>query len=280
MRGVRLWSIGDRLNRVVVAWCVAALALGYLTPASAYYKAPAPTPNRSATQNSGSFSVLSARNSPASTLEVPSSAAVGSIEDESAQPEAPPSNGTSPCVNCDPDPDTPVGEAEIPNGAANYDAGSSDFDMDDVATSWIGLSLSRDHRRLKSGEYASGLIVVAVEPGSPGAAAGLQPRIEGKARKAVEMATLAAGMAFTPAMIGVAIVNSIQLDESYDMIIGIDGDRIMNVVDFEDHLCAVRAGEIVYLNLVRNGVRLQIPVPIPSDMATPYCSSVSRLIAR
>jgi len=280
MRGVRLWCKGDLLNGIVVARCVAALALGYLTPASGYHKGPSSTQHRSATQSSGSLPVLSARNSPASTLEVPTSAADGSIEDESAQPEAPPSNGTDPSVNSDPDPDTPVGEAEIPNGVANYDAGSSDFDMDDVATSWIGLSLSRDRRRLKSGEYASGLMVLSVEPGSPAAAAGLRPRIEGKARKAVEMATLAAGMAFAPAMIGVAIVNSIQLDESYDMIIGIDGDRIMNLVDFDDHLCAVRAGEIVYLNLVRNGVRLQVPVSIPSDMATPYCSSVSHLITR
>lgn len=168
----------------------------------------------------------------------------------------------------------------MPSDVANYAVQDSEFDLDDVATSWIGLSLSRDRRRLKSGAYASGLLVIAVEAGSPAANAGLQPPIEGKVRKVVEMATLAAGMAFAPAMIGAAIVNSTQLDESYDMIIGVDGNRIMNVVDFEDHLCTVRPGEIVYLNIVRNGLRQQVPVSIPLDMATPYCASVSHLIVR
>jgi PDZ domain len=72
-------------------------------------------------------------------------------------------------------------------------------------------------------------------------------------------------------------VNSTQLDESYDMIIGIDGYRIMTLADFEEHLCPVRAGEIVYLNVLRNGLRLQVPVVIPSDTATPYCASISTI---
>jgi hypothetical protein len=51
----------------------------------------------------------------------------------------------------------------------------------------------------------------------------------------------------------------------------------MTLADFEEHLCPVRAGEIVYLNVLRNGLRLQVPVVIPSDTATPYCGSISTI---
>jgi PDZ domain len=70
-------------------------------------------------------------------------------------------------------------------------------------------------------------------------------------------------MVFPPAMVGVAVISSAEFDQSYDMIIGVDGDRITNVPDFEDHLCMVQSGEIVYLSIVRNGQRRQVPVFIP-----------------
>jgi hypothetical protein len=277
MTAVRQWHNGYGLDCIIAAWSLAALMLGVSTSAAASYKAAPRSEQRMAVESPGSSPVLSAQNSAASTLQVPS-AAVGSDDDESPQTES--STAASPCADCDPDSDTLVGEAEAPNDETSYQAGSSDFDFDGVSTSWIGLSLSRDRRRLISGGYACGLLVVAVEAASPAAYAGLQPPIEGKARKVVEMATLAAGMAFAPALIGAAIVNSTRLDESYDMIIGIDGDRIMKAADLEDHLCAVRPGEIVYLNMVRSGLRLQVPVSIPTDMATPYCTSVSHLAPR
>ena len=107
-----------------------------------------------------------------------------------------------------------------------------------------------------------------MQAGSPAAKAGLQRPIEGKAREAAEMATLAAGMVFPPAMVGVAIISSTQLDQSYDMIIGVDGDRITNILDFENHLRTVQPGEIIYLNIVRNGIRRQVPVYIPPDIGT------------
>jgi PDZ domain len=210
-------------------------------------------------------------------LQVPPAATVDSTGNRWAELTISPSNASTFCPNCDLDRDTQTGVNEMPGGVADYGSQDSEFEFDGVASFWIGLSLSRDRRRLKSGAYASGLLVVAVDTGSPAARAGLQPPTKGKLRKLAEIATLAAGMAFAPAMIGVAIVNSTQLDESYDMIIGIDGYRIMTLADFEEHLCPVRAGEIVYLNVLRNGLRLQVPVVIPSDTATPYCASISTI---
>jgi S1-C subfamily serine protease len=160
-------------------------------------------------------------------------------------------------------------EEAVPLGdAASYKAGDPMLDADDVATSWLGLTLSRDHRKLKSGEYVNGLLVVDVDPGSPAARAGLQPPSEGAMRTVAEMASLAAGMVFPPAMIVVPLISSTKLDESYDMIIGVDGDRVVNVLDVEDHLRLVEPGEVVYLNVVRNGSRQQVPVYIPLDTST------------
>jgi S1-C subfamily serine protease len=148
---------------------------------------------------------------------------------------------------------------------ASFDAEDSDFDPDEVATSWIGLSLTRDHRKLNSGAYANGLLIVDVQTGSLAASAGLQPPTEGKARTAAEVASMATGMLFPPALVGAAIIQSTELDESYDMIIGVDGDRVTSIREFDDHLRIAQPGEVVYLNIVRNGVRLQVPISIPAN---------------
>jgi PDZ domain len=202
---------------------------------------------------------------PFSTYEAPTEAtpvAAGS-DNQSPPPATPSSSELSPSAGCDQDPDTSVGEAGILPGPASYMAQNPDLDGDDVVTSWIGVSLSPDSRKLKSGEYIDGLLIVDVQAGSPAAKAGLQPLIEGKARTAAEIATLAVGVVFPPAMVGVAVISSTEFDQSYDMIIGVDGDRITNVLDFADHLCMVQPGEIVYLSIVRNGQRRQVPVFIP-----------------
>jgi S1-C subfamily serine protease len=153
---------------------------------------------------------------------------------------------------------------------ASYPPPDSEFDADEVTTSWFGLSFVQDRRKLKSGGYANGLLIVDVQANSPAAKAGLQPPIEGKAREAAEMATLAAGVVFPPAMLGVAVISSTQLDQSYEMIIGVDGDRITNILDFDNHLRVVQPGEIIYLNIVRDGIRQQVPVYIPPDTDTRY----------
>jgi hypothetical protein len=235
------------------------------SPAAALNHFTALAEKRTATAWSHASSIVSAQTSAASAAEVRSSPSFDSTADGSAQSGSSASNGASLCAYADADPDTQT-------GIVDYRAQNSELDDDETVSSWIGLTLSRDHRQLKSGAYMSGLLVIAVEAGSPAANAGLRPPIQGKARQVVEMATLAAGMVFAPAMIGVAIVNSSQLNESDDLIIGIDGDRIVNVIEFENHLCAVRAGQIVYFNIVRNGLRLQVPVSIPPWMATPYCA--------
>jgi S1-C subfamily serine protease len=53
-----------------------------------------------------------------------------------------------------------------------------------------------------------------------------------------------------------------QVGESYDMIIGVDGSRVTNFLDFQDRMRDLQPGEIVYLSVVRNGKRLQVTLPV------------------
>jgi S1-C subfamily serine protease len=257
MEAVRARPGGNGLKGLITALCVVALALGHWTSVAAQ-NYPRGSSASEVTPDSGA----------SSTLEMPTETTpiVGATGNPSAQPTAAPSIADTPCVTCDENPETFGGEAAIPTDMAGYEAQDFDLDPDEVATSWIGLSLARDRRKLKSGGYASGLLIVEVQANSPAARAGLQPPLEGKARTAAEVVAVAAGMVFPPVLFGAAIIHSTHLDESYDMIIGVDGDRITDIADFENHMGAVHPGEVVYLNLVRNGLRLQVPVFIPADM--------------
>ena len=56
-----------------------------------------------------------------------------------------------------------------------------------------------------------------------------------------------------------------QVGESYDMIIGVDGSRVTNFLDFQDRMRDLQPGEIVYLSIVRDGKRVQVTMPVPTD---------------
>jgi len=56
-----------------------------------------------------------------------------------------------------------------------------------------------------------------------------------------------------------------QVGENYDLIIGIDGNRVTNFMDFQDQLRDAQPGETVYLNILRSGKRLQVPVEMPQQ---------------
>lgn len=135
--------------------------------------------------------------------------------------------------------------------------------MDEGAfTSPIGLELREARRRLSDGEEADGLLVVDVAKGSPAYNAGLHA-YKNTAHNVVTGAALVAAMVFPPAIFAVPLIDYAQVGESYDMIIGVDGARVTNYLDFEDRLHDLRPGEIVYLSVVRDGKRQQIKVFLP-----------------
>jgi S1-C subfamily serine protease len=125
-----------------------------------------------------------------------------------------------------------------------------------------------DRRKLKSGEEKVGLLVVAVADGGPAARAGLRGAHR-RLKTALEVASVAGAFFFPPAVILVPVLESTRAGENYDLIVAVDGFRVTDLLDFEDCMRDVKPGEIVYLSLVRDGVRLQLPVPLPGMAPSP-----------
>jgi hypothetical protein len=107
-----------------------------------------------------------------------------------------------------------------------------------------------------------GLLVVDIEPGSPGAAAGLHPYRQ-PIRDVLNGVAMLGVMTFPPAIIVAPLV------ESYDLVIGIDGVRVASFLDFYERVRDTRPGEVIYLNILRNGHRVQVPLQITSAVPPP-----------
>jgi S1-C subfamily serine protease len=137
-----------------------------------------------------------------------------------------------------------------------------DFMEESDNTSSLGLVLRESRQRVINGGDIPGLLIVSVISGSPAAAAGLHG-YSTAARSALEGAAIAASLFFPPAIIAVAVVDGSRVGESYDMIIGVDSNRVTNFLEFSDQMRDVQPGEIVYLSVLRNGRRVQVPVQIP-----------------
>lgn len=132
--------------------------------------------------------------------------------------------------------------------------------------SLFGIDLRIERR--KAEKEIQGLLVVDIAPGSPGADAGLHPYRQ-PTRDILNGVGMLATMAFPPAAVVVPIVESVPLGEAYDLIIGVDGARVANFLDFYDRMRDVQPGEIVYLNILRNGRRVQVPLRITTFLPPP-----------
>lgn len=130
-------------------------------------------------------------------------------------------------------------------------------------TSPLGIEVREDRRKLNSGEVADGLLIVDVRKGSAAASAGLHA-YRRTTRDILEGAAIVASLVFAPAVLAVPILDQVKIGESYDMIIGVDGTRVTNFLDFADRMRDVQPGQIVYLSIVRNGKRVQVPVHVQS----------------
>jgi len=140
------------------------------------------------------------------------------------------------------------------------------FDSEGELSTPFGMQLREARRTLKSGEEAEGLLVIAVEKGSPAAAVGLHPYShtvhDALAAAAMVGAVFSGGLA----VVVIPALDYMQIGESYDMIIGVDGSRVTNFLDFQDRMRDLQPGEVIYLSVVRNGKRLQVTMPVPADV--------------
>ena len=142
-----------------------------------------------------------------------------------------------------------------------------------VFSSPIGVQLQESRRSLSSGEEADGLLVLNVLKGSPAANAGLQAYSHTTHQVVTGVATVAAVAAASvglPLMLALPLVSNSNFGENYDLIIGVDGARVTNYLDFQDRLHDVRPGEIIYLSIVRDGKRQQVKVFVPPTAASTW----------
>jgi len=142
--------------------------------------------------------------------------------------------------------------------------GIKEFIAQGVAVTPLGLEVREARRKLRSGEPAEGLLILEVKHGSAAQSAGLQS-YQHSTHDMMAGAAVAAAMVFAPAILLLPMLDYLEIGESYDLIIGIDGNRVTNFLEFEDRMRKVNAGELVYLSILRNGARMQVAVRVPAD---------------
>ncbi len=185
-------------------------------------------------------------------------------------PQEPPPELVAPVTAPQTNEDLTKYEEEDP-AFSNTNLGSiRDFVAEGEESSPIGIEMREGRSKLKSGEEAEGLLIVNVERSSAAERAGLKP-YRRYAHTALMGAAIGAAMVFPPAILLLPLIDYTQVGESYDLIIGVDGTRVTNFIDFSERMRNVVPGELVYLSIVRNGKRLQIAVPV-----SPVAASASK----
>jgi hypothetical protein len=132
---------------------------------------------------------------------------------------------------------------------------------DDVYESPIGALLQRNCARLAQGQLACGLAVLEIRPGGPAALAGLRP-YSGLVHTLLGAGIVGTAMVFPPALAALGLVEQSHVGETYDLILGVDGQRIRRIRDFQDAISEARFGDLIYVTVLRRGTRLQIPMRI------------------
>ena len=128
----------------------------------------------------------------------------------------------------------------------------------------IGVQVEEDCTRLADHERVCGLAVLDVKRNSPAALAGIKP-YRAVGRDLLDGASVAAAFFFPPAIVAVGIISQTHVGESFDLIIGVDGQRTRHLLDFEDLTANDKPGEVIYLTIIRHGKRMQVPVHLPAS---------------
>ena len=77
---------------------------------------------------------------------------------------------------------------------------------------------------------------------------------------------MAGAMIFPPAILLLPVLDYAAIGESYDLIIGIDGARVKNFLDYQDRTRDLLPGEMIYLSVIRDGKRVQLTMTVPPNL--------------
>ena len=175
-----------------------------------------------------------------------------------------PSASASPSAACSPNQPPPP-----PNvGTLAEYMGRSGGEPEPFYVSRVGVSLLEDRARLASGQMMAGLSVISVEHFSPAEDAGIRSeRVPASTTAAkVGLGALAIGgtLFFPPAALGLVAIQKVHWNKLRDVIVAVDAERIRNLCELEAMLRKAKAGEIVYLTVIREGRREQLQITAPS----------------
>ncbi len=148
-----------------------------------------------------------------------------------------------------------------------YDSGTELFTT-------LGMRLREDRRALNTGEEADGLLITGVIKNSPAAEAGLHA-YNAAGHNMMTGVAMAGAMMFPPAILLVPLLDYTSIGETYDLIIGIDGGRVRNFLDYQDRTRDLMPGETMYVSVIRDGKRLQLTMTAPPNMIQATSSTAS-----
>ena len=134
----------------------------------------------------------------------------------------------------------------------------------------FGIHVFEGRGELASGQSFSGLCVTAVDRPGPADDVGIRAEHIRVLRTATEVgaSALLAGaiLVFPPAIVGVAMIPDMGSTKAYDVIVAVDGERTRNTNELENSLRCVKAGEVIYLTIIRDGRRAQLRLLAPATL--------------
>jgi S1-C subfamily serine protease len=132
----------------------------------------------------------------------------------------------------------------------------------------IGIHVFAGGGKLASGQQLVGLSVKSVDRPGPGDDAGIKAEhirvLRATAEVGLGVILVGATLFFPPAILGVPLIERMDSSTANDVIVAVDAERTRNIGELEDSLRNVRAGEIIYLTIVRDGQRKQLRVLVPA----------------
>ena len=132
----------------------------------------------------------------------------------------------------------------------------------------LGVSVIPARTKMASGGEALGLAVASVDSASPAEDAGILGQRVNRRHVAEKIGAgvvvAGAGLIFPPALVGLALINKMGNNHTYDLIVAVDSSRTRSIFDLATALQPALPGEVVYVTVVRDGHLLQLRATVPN----------------
>jgi len=132
----------------------------------------------------------------------------------------------------------------------------------------FGIHVLEDRGQLASGQDLRGVSVISVDRPGPGDDAGIRAQHVRVTRAVAEagesVLVFGAMLLFPPAVLAIPYIPQVGGATANDVIVAIDADRTRNINELETCLRNAKAGETIYLSIIRDGRREQLRLVAPA----------------